>query len=177
MLPDGITAGQLAQPVSVTHAPPPGHVSRRSAAWPTIFGDSLGRRWAPSSAAWRVDMDELGAGAPLAVQGKERVRQRTATVTLLVVLVSFGVLGCHGPERTAVARQAPERDLLFSPSWVELPTFDVARSSWPCTTAFGQVEEVVNYRERIIDRQGWFGSQRDFYYRRFDAVRAGRARR
>ena len=96
---------------------------------------------------------------------------------LLAILGPLLATGCSSIGRQVQLQQHCTRELLFSPSWTGLPTCDVGRSSWPSTVAYGQVDEQVDYRETIIDRQGWFGNQRDFYYRRFDSVRAGRARR
>lgn len=53
------------------------------------------------------------------------------------------------------------------------------RSAWPCATAFRGLEEVIEYRERFIDRQGnglWHRG-RDHVYRRFDTRRVGRGHR
>jgi hypothetical protein len=92
----------------------------------------------------------------------------------LLALTSTIAAGCAQPTRTAYDQPVVARDLLYSPAWTGLPTFDIARSPWPSTVAFETLGEFVDYRETIIDRQGWTDFQRDFYYRRFDAVRTGR---
>jgi len=53
------------------------------------------------------------------------------------------------------------------------------RDCWPCATSFQPVEEVVEYREWFIDRQGdgFWRSSRDQVHRRFETRRAGRGHR
>ena len=95
-----------------------------------------------------------------------------------ILLLANALAGC-----CVLPRQAPHtqpvvaRDLLFSPAWTSLPTYDVLRRVWPSSTAFESLGEVIDYRETIIDRHSWTDLQHDFYYRRFDAVRSGRSYR
>ena len=95
----------------------------------------------------------------------------------LLIMTSTIAAGCARPERDALARSMPAKDLLFSPPWTGLSTVNVARSVWPSTVASQAIGEIVDYQETIIDRQGWIDLQQDFYYRRFDATRSGRSYR
>ena len=103
--------------------------------------------------------------------------ERKAIMTLLAVFAPLLTTGCGNIGHQAQVQQHFTQELLYSPSWTGLPTCNITRSAWPSTTAYRQVDEQIDYRERIIDRQGWFGDQRDFYYRRFDSTRTGRGRR
>ena len=96
---------------------------------------------------------------------------------LLLALVGVVAGGCAHPVRATNAQSVVQRDLLFSPAWTGLPTYDVARAQWPSSVGHESLGEVVDYRETIIDRHGLAGLQRDFYYRRFESVRTGRSYR
>ena len=100
-----------------------------------------------------------------------------ATLITCCLLVCVVLGGCSAPDRRMTQNRPPATDLLFSANWTHAPTFDVQRSDWPSTTAATSLGEVIEFRETIIDRQGWFPRQRDFYYRRFDGVRTGRITR
>lgn len=83
-----------------------------------------------------------------------------------------GCASLRDPDRAA---RIVKKDLLFSPGWTGIPTFDVARSSWPTTTSHLSVGEVVDYQETILDLHGRSRlGRRDDYYRRFQSVRVGR---
>lgn len=102
-------------------------------------------------------------------------------VRVMAISCLFGVIaltGCAsraGPDRSA---RIVKKDLLFSPEWTGMPTFDVSRSSWPATAAHLSVGEIIDYQETILDSQGRsrFGRDND-YYRRFRSVRVGRSYR
>ena len=91
------------------------------------------------------------------------------------ILVATTLAGCATPVRTTGLAHIPEKNLIFNPEWTGLPVLEVARASWPSTAAFSSLVEQIDYRETIIDRQGSFGHDLDFLYRRFDSVRSGRA--
>jgi len=57
------------------------------------------------------------------------------------------------------------------------PGYDLTRSDWPVAAAFEHQREELYYRETIVDRQGRFGANQDYGYRRFDSTRMGRTRR
>ena len=103
--------------------------------------------------------------------------ERKAIMTLLAIFAPLLATGCSDIGRKAGVQHHCTRELLFSPNWTDFPTCDIPRSAWPSAVAHGQLGEQIDYQEKIIDRQGWYGDQRDFYYRRFDASRTGRARR
>ena len=96
---------------------------------------------------------------------------------LMGILVSTAPAGCSVSARTTSSLQTSARNILFNPEWTGLPVSSVTRTDWPSTVAFSSLYEGVEYRETILDRQGGFGSDRDYLYRRFYSVRTGRARR
>ncbi len=98
--------------------------------------------------------------------------------TLLLLLAMPIIDGCSVSARTARPRTVKMNNAIFNPEWTQIPVSAIARSDWPSTDAFSAHGEEVEYRETIIDWQGRFGrSQDQVYYRRFDSVRTGRARR
>jgi hypothetical protein len=72
--------------------------------------------------------------------------------------------------------QYAANNLLFNPQWTIDPGYDLARSDWPVATVFEHQREKFSYRETIVDRQTRFGTDQDFYSRRFDSTRTGRTR-
>ena len=82
------------------------------------------------------------------------------------------------PSEYAVTNAVADKHLIFNPEWTKLPTVGSMRSDWPSSVGHRAFGEDVRYEEMIIDRQGRFGhsAHRD-YYRRFTAVRTGRAGR
>lgn len=100
---------------------------------------------------------------------------RLMAVSCLIGMGVIALAGCAslpGPDRST---RAVKKDLLFSPEWAGMPTFDVARSSWPSTASHLSAGEVVDYQETILDFHGRSRLGRnDDYYRRFQSVRVGR---
>lgn len=98
-----------------------------------------------------------------------------AGIVLLIASVILG--GCSVSAHYARPSHVAEKNILFNPEWTGLPPLFVGRAEWPSTIAFSHIGEDVEYRETIIDRQGWYRNGRDHLYRRFDSVRTGRIRR
>ena len=100
---------------------------------------------------------------------------RFAGIVLLIALVIL--VGCSASARYVKPSHVAEKNILFNPEWTGLPSFFVGRTEWPATIAFSHLGEDVEYRETIVDRQGWYRNGRDHLYRRFDSVRIGRIHR
>lgn len=96
----------------------------------------------------------------------------------VVGIAGSGLVGCASTPVSQPSVRIVKTDVLFNPDWTGVPTFDVARSSWPSTPAYLPVGEVVDYQETIYDQQGrsWGGRQ-DYYRRQFKSVRTGRSYR
>ena len=102
---------------------------------------------------------------------------RMVATTLLLLAIPIAV-GCSGHARTPRSHGVKMNNAIFNPEWTRIPVTAIARSDWPSTAAYSGSDEEVEYRETIIDWQGRFGrSQDQVYYRRFDSVRTGVARR
>ena len=104
-------------------------------------------------------------------------------VRLMIAICAVGIactvlVGCASKPDSCQSVRKVKTDILFHPDWTGMPTFDVARSSWPSTPAYLPVGEVVDYQETIYDLQGrsWTGRQ-DYYRRQFKSVRTGRSYR
>lgn len=67
------------------------------------------------------------------------------------------------------------RHALFNPDPVNFPVQEFDRYSWPDALNHQITGESIDYVETVVDWQGRNFSDRDLYYRRFDAVRTGRA--
>ncbi len=106
-----------------------------------------------------------------------------ATVGLFLLAATVGCSApAHraalGPSDYAVTTVVAEAHLIFNPEWTGLPSVDSMRSDWPSSVGHQAFGEDVWYEETIVDRQGRFGhSDHRDYYRRFTAVRTGRAGR
>ncbi len=99
-------------------------------------------------------------------------------VALLVALVAAVLPGCCDHRRPWSVRQAsPRAHLVFNPPPLETTETDLPRSEWPVTVVYDAPDEIITYREWIMDRQGWSGTDHDRPYRRFDSVRVGHTRR
>ncbi len=96
----------------------------------------------------------------------------------LLLLAPFIAAGCSVPMRSVRLPGIKCTSTIFNPEWTGLPVSSVPRTDWPSTIAYSDFGEEITYRETIIDWQGRFGGTRDqLYYRRFDSIRTGRARR
>lgn len=99
-----------------------------------------------------------------------------ATTLLLLAIPIVG--GCSGHVRAARPHGVKMSNAIFNPEWTRIPVTAIARSDWPSTAVFSGRGEEGEYLETIVDRQGPFRGSRDqVYYRRFESVRRGVARR
>jgi hypothetical protein len=103
-------------------------------------------------------------------------------VVMTVSLILLFAIGCSGSRASGFSCWGTpySPSLLFDtrPGFPGASQF-ACRSAWPCATSFRGLEEVIEYRERFIDRQGnglWHRG-RDRVYRRFDTRRVGRGQR
>ncbi len=101
-------------------------------------------------------------------------------VTGLAAL-SCALTACQASGRsghsTYCAAQGREsyRHALFNPDPVNFPLLEFDRFAWPEAPNHQTTGESIEYVETVVDWQGRNFSDRDLYYRRFDAVRTGRA--
>ena len=102
---------------------------------------------------------------------------RIPLVFFAAVAALVPLSGCQTPPHRPPAAVNTGKNLLFNPECTTDSSADVARADWPATTAFDHQREEFSYRETIIDRQGRFGANQDYAYRRFDSTRTGRTRR
>ena len=103
---------------------------------------------------------------------------RGQPAAVLLLLTASLLTGCTATGRMSSSSRLPASYTIFNPDWNRLPLVSVPRADWPVTTAFSKLGESIEYRETIIDWQGRFAGARDQrYYRRFESVRTGRARR
>lgn len=102
---------------------------------------------------------------------------------LMIAICVFGIaiaglVGCASAPTSHHSVRKVQMDVLFNPDWTGVPTFDIARSSWPSTPAYLPAGEIVDYQETIYDQQGRSSLGREDYYRRqFRSVRIGRSYR
>ena len=102
---------------------------------------------------------------------------RMLATTFLLMAILFAE-GCTGGVRVARPTDVKLNNAIFNPEWTRIRVSAIARSDWPSVAVFSDGGEEIEYRETIIDWQGRFGrSQDQVYYRRFDSVRTGVARR
>ena len=92
-----------------------------------------------------------------------------SSIPLSTVLIG----GCATTKRTIQRHTAPDKHIIFNPYWSMFSIADTFREEWPSAPGYLIAGEHVAYRETIYDRQGRFGAQSDYYYRRFDSVRIG----
>ena len=97
---------------------------------------------------------------------------------ITVLLIFLFATGCSESRVSgwACPVKPPSPSALFDAQ----PGFPVAsqfafRSIWPSAASFQPVQELVEYRERFIDRQGdgFWNRGRDYVHRRFDTRRTG----
>lgn len=101
---------------------------------------------------------------------------KLATVVMLFAMTIAA--GCSTTAGSAGHTFVSETNLIFNPERMGLPPAEVGRTDWPSTMARSHPGEDLHYQETIIDRQGWSPRNADRnYYRRFTAIRTGRARR
>ncbi|MFQ5495935.1 MAG: hypothetical protein ACE5EX_11205 [Phycisphaerae bacterium] len=102
---------------------------------------------------------------------------RRGAILGLLVIAGTAIAGCAAVTRTAPVRHSRSTHLIFNPQWTGIPPSAVARGEWPSTFAYESGEELIDYRESYIDRQGTYGHDRDQLIRRFYQRRTGRIRR
>ena len=99
-------------------------------------------------------------------------------VTILILSPAIFLAGCASAGsrmgRAVSPEGRPSRHLLFNPERTPAATYHVARSDWPSTFVAERQSEEMTLKETVIDRQGRFGRDQDFYYRRVRAVRTSR---
>lgn len=94
---------------------------------------------------------------------------------ILLALLVTTVSGCQSTMSGRRIARTEHRDVLYSPNWSGLATYNVARSQWPATAAPYRLGEVVDYEITTYDEQGRSFSNQDGYLRRrFSSVRSGR---
>ncbi len=99
-------------------------------------------------------------------------------LALLLALLAAAIPSCCDHQRAAAIRPPTTgQNLVFSPVETAIPPEDLARSDWPFTVVYDHPDETILYRETVMDRQGWVGSDHNRPYRRFDSVRFGRTHR
>lgn len=98
---------------------------------------------------------------------------RRYLLLLGMLFSTMQIAGCASSGRAIQRHNTPDMHVIFNPHWNILPIADTFRDEWPSTPGYRASDEHVAYRETIYDRQGGFGAQSDYYYRRFDSVRIG----
>ena len=104
-----------------------------------------------------------------------------AVAAIVVGLVAGGCASHKADRSRTVPGKAPgyppDSHLVFNPETSFVPLADVRRADWPGVAARGARGETIEYSERLTDRQGQFGHDRDYLVRRFRSVRTGRIER
>lgn len=102
--------------------------------------------------------------------------QWTCLATLACVLTACQASGRASHDRLCAAPSSePYRHALFNPDPIAFPLHEFDRLTWPDAPNHQISGESIEYAETVIDWQGRNFGDRDLYYRRFDAVRTGRA--
>jgi len=95
---------------------------------------------------------------------------------LVTAVAACAVLsGCRTAHEPCGPRYLADKHLVFYPDSSGLPPMDFPREPWPVAISGDQPGELIEYQETIYDIQGRPGRESNSYYRRFDAVRSGRA--
>ncbi len=98
---------------------------------------------------------------------------RRCLLLLWMLFSTVQIIGCASTGRAIVRHTATDTHVIFNPHWSISSLADTFREEWPSATGYRAWGEHVAFREAIYDRQGGFGAQDDYYYRRFDSVRIG----
>jgi len=97
------------------------------------------------------------------------------------LLVAGGCVSGNAKKRQTVPGKAPcypaDSHLVFNPAESHVPLVDVPRSDWPVASGSRVRGDTIEFSERLTDRQGQFGHDRDYLVRRFRSVRTGRIER
>lgn len=96
-----------------------------------------------------------------------------ANLTMCCIVFS----GCADSQSRRFDSSYVARDLLFNAAFMPGELAINTREPWPVSLSYQRPSEEIEYRETVIDRQGWFNNDENSLYRRFETRRKGRARR
>lgn len=105
-------------------------------------------------------------------------RHRATLWALLAGTLGMTVSGCCARRAAQIRLERPTTGgLIFNPEWNVAESVLNARNDWPTASGPSRFAEGTEFREFVVDRQGRFGQNADFYYRRYESVRTGQDRR